>query len=57
MAKSNISKNARREGAEKLTSRWGGEIKMFAKFENGKLRNYAKCMKTGNIARKPKDLM
>jgi hypothetical protein len=53
----NISKNARREGAKVLTSRWGGAIKMKAVFENGKLRHVAYCEKSGNTARKPKDLM
>lgn len=57
MAKSSISKNARREGAQTLTSRWGGEIKMKTKFERGKMKHYAECQKTGNKARKPKDLM
>ena len=54
-----ISKNARREGAKVLISRWGGEIKTKTKsiFENGKLHHIAYCVKTGNTARKPKDLM
>ena len=52
-----ISKNARREGAKVLTSRWGGVISMKSVFENGKLRHVAYCQKTGNTARKPKDLM
>jgi hypothetical protein len=53
----NVSKNARREGAKVMTSRWGGAIKMKAVFENGKLRHMAYCEKSGNTARKPKDLM
>ncbi len=54
----NVSKNARREGAKAMTSRWGGgAIKMKAVFENGKLRHVAYCEKSGNTARKPKDLM
>lgn len=59
MAKKNvtISKNARREGTERLISRWGGEIKMHSIFEKGKLKHYAKCEKTGNTARRPKELM
>ena len=53
----NVSKNAHREGAKVLLSRWGGAIKMKSVFENGKLRHYAVCEKTGNTARKAKDLM
>lgn len=53
----NVSKNARRDGAKAMTSRWGGLIKMKAIFENGKLRHVAYCEKSGNTARKPKDLM
>lgn len=52
-----ISKNARREGAKQLTSRWGGNIKMKSVFENGKMRHVAYCEKTGNTARKARDLM
>ena len=52
-----ISKNARREGAQELTSRWGGKIVMKSVFENGELRHYAVCDKTGNQGRRPKDLM
>ncbi len=52
-----ISKNARREGAQTLTSRWGGTIKMKSVFENGKMKHMAYCEKTGNTARKAKDLM
>jgi len=52
-----VSKNARRTGAAVLTSRWGGEIKMKSIFENGKLRHVAYCVKSGNTARKAKDLM
>ena len=52
-----VSKNARREGEKVLTSRWGGQIKTKTVFENGKLHNFAVCTKTGNTARKPKDLM
>ena len=50
----NVSKNAHREGAKVLTSRWGGAIKMKSVFENGKLRHIAYCEKTGNTARKPR---
>ncbi len=53
----NVSKNARREGEKVLTSRWGGAIKMKSVFENGKLRHVAYCEKSGNTARKAKDLM
>lgn len=52
-----VSKNARREGEKVLTSRWGGQIKTKTVFENGKLHHMAVCTKTGNTARKPKDLM
>ncbi len=52
-----ISKNARREGAKVLTSRWGGTIKMKSVFKDGKLKHVAVCEATGNTARKPKDLM
>jgi len=53
----NVSKNARREGTRAMMSRWGGPIKMRSVFENGKLRHMAYCEKSGNTARKPKDLM
>ena len=53
----NISKNARREGAQEFTSRWGGKIIMKSVFEKGKIRHYALCEKSGNQARRPKDLM
>ena len=43
--------------AKILMSRWGGVIKMKSVFENGKLRHYAVCEKSGNTARKAKDLM
>lgn len=54
-----ISKNSRRVGVndKSLTSRWGGVIKMKSVFDNGKLRHIAYCEKSGNTARKPKDLM
>ena len=52
-----ISKNARREGAHNLVSRWGGNIKMKSVFKDGKLKHMAVCEATGNTARKPKDLM
>ncbi len=52
-----ISKNARREGAHELLSRWGGKIVMKSVFEKGKMRHYAVCDKTGHQARRPKDLM
>ena len=53
----NVSKNAPREGSKVLLSKRGGVIKMKSVFENGKLRHVAYCEKTGNTARKPKDLM
>jgi hypothetical protein len=52
-----ISKNAHRRGAQTLISRWGGDIKMKTRFENGKMRHLAYCTRTGNTARKPKELM
>ena len=54
---SKISKNARREGAKELLSKWGGKIQMRSVFENGKIRHFATCEKTGAQARKPRDLM
>lgn len=54
---SKVSKNARREGAKVLTSKWGGKIVMKSMFENGKLHHFAVCEKTGTQARKPRDLM
>ena len=57
MAAGNISKNARREGQQTLESRWGGKIIMKSVFENGKIRHFAVCEKTGNTGRKPRDLM
>jgi len=52
-----ISKNARREGAKELKSRWGGKIIMRSVFANGKLKHFAECEKTGTTARRPKELM
>jgi hypothetical protein len=52
-----VSKNVRRSGAQTLVSRWGGEIKMRSVFKDGKLNHYAICEKTGNTARRPKELM
>lgn len=52
-----ISKNARREGSKDLTSKWGGKIQMRSVVENGRIRHFAECEKTGNQARKPRDLM
>ena len=52
-----ISKNARREGAKELTSKWGGKIQMRSVFENGRIRHFAVCEKTNNQSRKPRDLM
>ncbi|WP_169714737.1 hypothetical protein [Spirochaeta cellobiosiphila] len=52
-----VSKNARREGAQELMSRWGGKIIMRSVFENGKIRHFAECSKTKNTARKPRMLM
>ncbi len=52
-----VSKNARREGAHSLISKWGGNIKMKTVFKDGKMKHVAVCEKSGNTARKPKDLM
>jgi len=53
-----ISKNTRRGAKDNnLYSRWGGVIKMRTIFKDGKLRHSAYCEKSGNTARKPKDLM
>ncbi len=54
---SKVSKNAQREGAKVLTSKWGGTIQMKSVFANGRLRHFAVCDKTGTQARKPRDLM
>ncbi|WKC87853.1 hypothetical protein [Borreliella japonica] len=51
-----ISKNAQRGGSKELISRWGGKILMKSKFENGKIKHYAECQTSKNIARKPRDL-
>ena len=56
MAKKAISKNARREGAQELLSKWGGKIRMKSVFENGKMKHVAVCEKTGNVARRPSEL-
>jgi len=57
MAKT-VSKNSRKESkTQRHISMWGGDIVMHTIMENGKLRHYAQCSKTGNTARKPKDLM
>lgn len=53
----NVSKNARRGGAQELISKWGGKIIMRTVFENGKIRHFAQCQETGNTARRPKELM
>jgi hypothetical protein len=52
-----ISKNAKRQGVDVLKSRWGGEIRMKTIYKNGKMKHFAECQKTGNTARKPKELM
>ncbi|MCF6336097.1 MAG: hypothetical protein L3J12_10180 [Spirochaetales bacterium] len=52
-----VSKNARREGAHTLISKWGGNIKMKTVFKDGKMKHVAVCEKSGNTARKPRDLM
>ncbi|MCK4516024.1 MAG: hypothetical protein KAU31_12245 [Spirochaetaceae bacterium] len=57
MAAGNISKNARREGTQQLLSRWGGKIIMKSVFENGKMKHFAVCDKSGTTGRKPRDLM
>lgn len=57
MATGKVSKNVQRQGEQILYSRWGGQIKMKARFKDGKLKHYAECQETGNTARKPKDLM
>ncbi len=52
-----ISKNARRKGGQELVSRWGGKIIMKGLFKDGRLVYYATCEKSGNKARRPRDLM
>jgi hypothetical protein len=53
----NVSKNARREGAHDLTSKYGGKIIMRTVYQNGKMKHFAECEKTGKTARRPRDLM
>ncbi len=57
MAAGNLSKNARREGAQQLQSRWGGKIVMKSVFFFFFIKHFAVCEKTGNTGRKPRDLM
>jgi hypothetical protein len=57
MAQRLISKNARRVASQELISRWGGKIVLKSVFEGGKMKHFAVCEKTGNTARRPKDLM
>lgn len=57
MAGGKISKNARRGESQELVSRWGGKIVMKSVFENGRIRHFAVCEKSGNQARRPRDLM
>ncbi len=52
-----VSKNARRDGSKEIVSKWGGKIVVKSVFENGRMRHFAVCEKTGNQARKPRDLM
>lgn len=52
-----ISKNAKRGEKVSLISRWGGKISMKSVVENGKIKHFAVCDKSGNTSRKPKDLM
>lgn len=52
-----VSKNARRDGSQSLTSKWGGKIITKTVFENGRMKNFAVCEKTGKQARRPRDLM
>lgn len=52
-----VSKNAQRQGAHELISRWGGVIKMRSLFKNGKMYHIAECSNTLNTARKPRMLM
>lgn len=52
-----ISKNARREVAQKLLCKCGGEIKMKTIMESGKIKHYALCSDCEKTARRPKELM
>lgn len=53
-----VSKNARgKSKTQKHFSKWGGEIVMHTVMENGKIRHFAECIKSGKTARRPKDLM
>ena len=53
------SKNSTRGKKEntKFISKWGGEILIKRVFKDGKMKTIAECQKTGNIARRPRDLM
>ena len=55
--KKGTSKNAGRKGADKLISKWGGEIKMKSVFKDGRMHQVAYCTQTGNEGRRPSDLM
>lgn len=55
--KKSLSKNAQRQGAHELISRWGGTISMRSIFENGRMKHFAECSETKNRARKPRMLM
>lgn len=51
-----ISKNARKgDGTQKFFCECGGVIKMITLFDNGKLKNKARCDKCGITKRKPRD--
>jgi hypothetical protein len=50
------SKNSRTSSAtQKFTCSCGGEVKMKALFENGKVRNIAECEKCKRTERRPSD--
>ena len=52
------SKNSRGKKEDtKFISKWGGKILIKRVFKDGKMKTIAECQKTGNIARRPRDLM
>jgi len=51
-----ISKNARTSAAsQKFLCACGGEIKMKALFQSGKIKNIAECEKCKRLERRPSD--
>jgi len=55
--KGNNNENKKKAPEKDMISKWGGKIVVKSVFENGKLRNYAVCQKTGRTSERPVDLM